>query len=64
LSGYKTIPYIHIQDIENYHDPGLRAKFFRIIDEIREATEKYGIEYQLGYSNSQTSQLVESQQNQ
>lgn len=47
----KALPYIHIQDIENYYDDFQRSKFFGIIDEMREAEKKFNVSYELGYSN-------------
>lgn len=49
--GGRKIPYIHIQDIEDYYSDYHRRKFLGIIDEMREAEEEFGIAYQLGYSN-------------
>ena len=50
-NGNRKIPYIHIQDIEDYYDEYQRTKFFGVIDEMRTAEDKFGIEYELGYSN-------------
>ena len=47
----KDLPYIHIQDIEDYYDAFQQKKFFNMIDEMRLAEEKFGIDYDLGYSN-------------
>ena len=49
--GNKKIPYIHIQDIEDYYDDFQRRKFYGMIDEMRTAENKFGITYELGYSN-------------
>ena len=50
--GYKSaVPYIHIQDIEDYYDSHQRQKFYGIIDEMREAERTFSISYSLGYSN-------------
>ena len=49
--GKETIPYIHVQDIEDYNDDEQRKKFFGMIDEMRSAEKKFGITYKLGYSN-------------
>lgn len=49
--GGKSLPYIHIQDIEDYHDAEQRQKFYGIIDKMREAERTFGISYRLGYSN-------------
>lgn len=51
LKGNKKLPYIHIQDIEDYYDDFQRTKFFGVIDEMRTAEGKFGITYELGYSN-------------
>lgn len=47
----KNIPYIHIQDIEDYYDDFQRAKFFGMIDDMRTAESQFRITYELGYSN-------------
>lgn len=47
----RTIPYFHIQDIEDYYDDGQRKKFYHLIDEIRKVEREYGISYKLGYTN-------------
>ena len=49
--GNKKIPYIHVQDIEDYYCDHQRTKFYMMIDEIRTAEDKFGIIYELGYSN-------------
>lgn len=49
--GNKKIPYIHIQDIEDYYDEFQRTKFYGIINEMRTAENLFGIIYELGYSN-------------
>ena len=49
--GNKKIPYIHVQDIEDYYDDFQRKKIFGMIDEMRTAEDKFGIVYELGYSN-------------
>ena len=43
------IPFIHIQDIEDYYDDYQKSKFFDIIDEMRKAEEIFSISYELGY---------------
>ena len=47
----KKLPYIHIQDIEDYYDDYQRCKFYNLIDDMRTAEDKFGIEYELGYTN-------------
>ena len=47
----KSLPYIHVQDIEDYYDEEQRKKFFGLLDEMRNAEKTFGITYQLGYSN-------------
>ncbi len=47
----KLIPYIHIQDIEDYYDELQRTKFYRMITEMRTAEDEFRISYELGYSN-------------
>ncbi|MBR1710060.1 MAG: RloB domain-containing protein [Clostridia bacterium] len=47
----QKLPYIHIQDIEDYYDSFQREKFYAVIDEMRKAEDQFGISYQLGYSN-------------
>lgn len=47
----KSIPFIHVQDIEDYNSKEHRDKFFTVIDDIRSVEERLGIEYRLGYSN-------------
>ena len=49
-SGRK-LPYIHIQDIEDYYSEFHREKFYGIIDEMRKAEKEFGMTYKLGYSN-------------
>ena len=49
--GNRRIPYIHVQDIEDYYSDSQRAKFYGMIDEMRTAEDKFGIVYELGYSN-------------
>lgn len=49
--GNKKIPYIHVQDIEDYYDDFQREKFFEMIDDMREAEKQFNINYALGYSN-------------
>ena len=47
----KRIPFIHVQDIEDYYDDFQRTKFYGMIDEMRTAEKNFGIVYELGYSN-------------
>ena len=47
----KKLPYIHIQDIEDYYDAEQRRRFYGIIDEMRTAERTFDISYCLGYSN-------------
>ena len=47
----QDLPYIHVQDIEDYYDDGQRRKFFGLLDEIWNAEKTFDITYQLGYSN-------------
>ena len=47
----KAVPYIHIQDIEDYYDDFQRNKFYSVISEMRTAENKFGITYELGYTN-------------
>lgn len=47
----QNLPYIHVQDIEDYYDDFHRTKFFGMINEMRMAEEEFGITYELGYSN-------------
>lgn len=49
--GGKSIPYIHIQDIEDYNDDWQRRKFYALLDEIKDTEAEFGIRYKLGYSN-------------
>ncbi|MGN0358349.1 MAG: RloB domain-containing protein [Blautia sp.] len=49
--GNKKIPYLHVQDIEDYHDEERRKTFYQLIDEIRATEKNYGISYKLGYTN-------------
>ena len=49
--GNKKIPFIHIQDIEDYYNNFQRAKFYGMIDDMRKAEDMFGITYKLGYSN-------------
>lgn len=47
----KVIPYMHIQDIEDYQDRERAAQFKGLIDELQEVKKDYKKVYQLGYSN-------------
>ena len=47
----KSLPYIHIQDVEDYNSPDYVKKFNGIIDEMYEAKKQYRVHYELGYSN-------------
>lgn len=49
--GNKKIPYLHVQDIEDYYDEKRRKTFYNLIDELRKTEKDYGIKYELGYSN-------------
>ena len=49
--GNQRLPYIHIQDIEDYYSEYHKKKFCGLIDEIRKVESKFGITYELGYSN-------------
>lgn len=49
--GGRDLPYIHIQDIEDYYDVQQQQKFYKVIDEMRTAEQTFGISYCLGYSN-------------
>lgn len=48
---HRPLPYIHIQDIEDYYDEEQKAKFYGIIDEMRDVKEQFNISYEFGYSN-------------
>ena len=47
----EIIPYLHIQDIEDYYDQNQKKKFYEMIDDMRKAEKQFGITYKLGYSN-------------
>ena len=47
----KKLPYIHVQDMEDYSDDVQKKKFFMMIDEMRDAEKQFQISYKLGYSN-------------
>ena len=47
----KSLPYLHIQDIEDYYDDDERKKFYALLDEIRKTETDFGISYALGYTN-------------
>ena len=49
--GNKKLPYIHVQDIEDYYSEFHRKKFYGMIDEMRDAEDQFWITYELGYSN-------------
>lgn len=49
--GNKKIPYLHVQDIEDYYDEDSRKVFYRLIDELRKTEKDYGVVFELGYSN-------------
>ena len=47
----KTIPFYHIQDVEDYNDEGLRKQFKALVDEMKKAEKDFRIPTFLGYSN-------------
>lgn len=47
----KPIPYMHIADIEDYHDAGFRKHFFDLLDEMKVIKKESGKAYLMGYSN-------------
>lgn len=47
----QDLPFVHIQDIEDYYDQEQRGKFIALIDEMRKAEKDFHLTYQLGYSN-------------
>lgn len=47
----KPIPYMHVADIEDYHDAGFRKHFFDLLDEMRVIKKESGKAYLMGYSN-------------
>ena len=49
--GGRDLPYIHIQDIEDFYDADQKQKFYSVIDDMRKAEQEFRISYQLGYSN-------------
>lgn len=49
--GKRQLPYLHIQDIEDYYDSGQQKRFYALLDEIRKTESEFGIQYKLGYSN-------------
>lgn len=49
--GSKKLPYLHIQDIEDYYDEDEKKKFYNLIDEIRKTENDFGVQYELGYTN-------------
>ena len=53
--GYKRqfskLPFVHIQDIEDYYDDYQKSKFYSLINDLREAEELLETSYELGYSN-------------
>ena len=49
--GSKKLPYIHVQDIEDFYDNSQKTKFYKVLDEMQTAEDKFGISYELGYSN-------------
>lgn len=49
--GNKKLPYIHVQDIEDYNSVFHRKKFYGMIDDMRDAEDEFRITYELGYSN-------------
>lgn len=49
--GNKNLPFLHIQDIEDYYDDKQKKKFLSLIDEIRKTEKEYGVCYELGYTN-------------
>lgn len=49
--GNTKLPFIHIQDIEDYYDNYQKGKFYAVIKEMRDAEEFINTSYKLGYSN-------------
>lgn len=49
--GNRPIPYIHIQDLEDYNNTTLRKKFEQSIDEMINVKKDSEVPYILGYSN-------------
>ena len=47
----KSIPYMHVADIENYYDLGFRKHFFDLLDEMKVIKKESGKAYLMGYSN-------------
>lgn len=47
----QDLPFIHIQDIEDYYDQEQQKKFTTMIDEMRKVEREFHLTYQLGYSN-------------
>ena len=47
----KTIPFFHIQDIEDYKDEELKNQFKKLIDDMKKAEKDFSIPTFLGYSN-------------
>ena len=47
----RLLPYLHIQDIEDYYHTDQLNRFHGIIDEMRKAENTFRIKYELGYSN-------------
>ena len=43
--GNKMLPYIHVQDIEDYYSEFHRKIFYGIIDEMRDAEDEFKISY-------------------
>ena len=47
----KSIPYVHVADIEDYYDLGFRKHFFDLLDEMKVIKKESGKAYLMGYSN-------------
>ena len=47
----QKIPYLHIQDIEDYKNTEARRKFEGTLDDMRWVRRQSGVPYELGYSN-------------
>ncbi|MBR3316310.1 MAG: RloB domain-containing protein [Atopobiaceae bacterium] len=46
-----SLPYIHIQDVEDFNDTKQRDKFIALLRNMKKAEDEFGIKYLLGYSN-------------
>ena len=45
------VPYVHIQDVEDFNDKTEEKRFYALLDELANVETDFGISYNLGYTN-------------